>query len=178
MTHGAAKSPPPPGGGGSGERSASQSTVDGSVRPACPLPKGAEESSRLRAHAEGLWQADKASRELGMRLEHVASGHARLSLTVTAAMANGHGICHGGFIFALADSAMAFAANQVGDADVAHHASITFLRPGRVGETLMADAMERTRAGRSGIYDVRVSTVDGALVAEFRGHTRTLRTEK
>ncbi len=125
-----------------------------------------------------MWQADRASRELGMRLEHVARGHARLSLAVTAAMANGHGICHGGFIFTLADSAMAFAANQRGAADVAHHASITFLRPGRVGETLLAEAMERTRAGRSAIYDVRVTTIDGALVAEFRGHTRTLRTEK
>jgi acyl-CoA thioesterase len=125
-----------------------------------------------------MWQADRASRELGMRLEHVAPGHARLSLTVTGAMANGHGICHGGFIFTLADSAMAFAANQHGASDVAHHASITYLRPGRVGETLLAEAMERTRAGRSGIYDVRVSTIDGALVAEFRGHTRTLRTEK
>jgi acyl-CoA thioesterase len=125
-----------------------------------------------------MWRSDRASRELGMRLDHVAPGHARLSLLVTDAMANGHGICHGGFIFTLADSAMAFAANQRGDADVAQHASITFLRPGRVGETLVADAMERTRDGRSGIYDVRVSTNDGALVAEFRGHTRTLRAEK
>lgn len=113
-----------------------------------------------------------------MRLECIAPGRARLSLAVTDAMANGHGICHGGFIFTLADSAMAFAANQRGDADVAQHASITFLRPGRVGETLVAEATERTRADRSGIYDVRVSTTDGALVAEFRGHTRTLRTEK
>jgi acyl-CoA thioesterase len=125
-----------------------------------------------------MWQADSASRELGMRLEHVAPSHARLSLTVTATMANGHGICHGGLIFTLADSAMAFAANQRGDADVAHHASITFLRPSRVGETLVAEATERARAGRSGIYDVRITTVDGTLVAEFRGHTRTLRTEK
>ena len=125
-----------------------------------------------------MWRSDRASRDLGMQLEHVAPGHARLSLAVADAMANGHGICHGGFIFTLADSAMAFAANQRGDAEVAHHASITFLRPGRVGETLVAEAMERTRAGRSGIYDVRVSTTDGALVAEFRGHTRTLRAEK
>jgi acyl-CoA thioesterase len=125
-----------------------------------------------------MWRSDRASRELGMQLEQVSPGHARLSLAVTGAMANGHGICHGGFIFALADSAMAFAANQHGNVDVAHHASITFLRPGRVGEILVAEAMQRTRAGRSGIYDVRVSTTDGALVAEFRGHTRALRTEK
>lgn len=131
----------------------------------------------MRAHAESMWQSDSASRELGMQLEHVGPGYAQLSLGVTEAMANGHGICHGGFIFALADSAMAFAANQRGNADVAHHASITFLRPGRVGETLVAEAVERTRSGRSGIYDVRVSTTDGALVAEYRGHTRTLRAE-
>lgn len=125
-----------------------------------------------------MWRSDRASRELGMRLEHVAAGRARVSLAVTDAMANGHGICHGGFIFTLADSAMAFAANQREEADVAQHAAITFLRPGRVGEILVAEAMERSRAGRSGIYDVRVSTTDGALVAEFRGHTRALRTEQ
>lgn len=135
------------------------------------------ENSALQSRAHAMWAADRASRELGMRLDHVAQGQARLSLTITAAMANGHGICHGGFIFTLADSAMAFAANQRGEADVAQHAGITFLRPGRIGETLVAEAVERARAGRSGIYDVRVSTADGALVAEFRGHTRTLRTE-
>lgn len=131
----------------------------------------------VRAHAEAMWRDDRASRGMGMRLEHVASGHSRLSMTITETMANGHGICHGGFIFSLADSAMAFAANQRGEADVAQHAAVTFLRPGRVGETLVAEATERARAGRSGIYDVRVSNADGALVAEFRGHTRTLRTE-
>ncbi|HEY1934684.1 MAG TPA: hydroxyphenylacetyl-CoA thioesterase PaaI [Acetobacteraceae bacterium] len=124
-----------------------------------------------------MWADDRASTGLGMRLDDVAAGRARLSLTITAAMTNGHGICHGGFIFSLADSAMAFAANQRGEADVAQHATITFLRPGRVGETLVAEAEERTRVGRSGMYDVRVSTADGALVAEFRGHTRTLRPE-
>jgi acyl-CoA thioesterase len=122
-----------------------------------------------------MWEADRASRGLGMRVEDVGPGRARLSMTITEAMANGHGICHGGFIFSLADSAMAFAANQHGDAVVAQHASITFVRPGRVGEALVAEAMERMRAGRSGMYDVRVCTTDGELVAEFRGHTRTLR---
>jgi acyl-CoA thioesterase len=179
MTHGAPKTSPSIGGGDSRDRSSSRSTPDSSLPPPGPIPEGEGESFRLRARAEAMWQADRASRELGMRLEHVAPGHARLSLTVTVAMVNGHGICHGGFIFSLADTAMAFAANQrSAAADVAHHASITFLRPGRVGEILVAEAMERTRAGRAGIYDVRVSTIDGATVAEFRGHTRTLRTEK
>jgi acyl-CoA thioesterase len=129
----------------------------------------------VRARAEAMWAEDNASRELGMRLDDVAPGRARLSMPVTAAMANGHGICHGGFIFALADSAAAFAANPRGEPTVAQHASITFVRPGRVGEVLVADAAERMHAGRSGIYDVRVSTAGGELVAEFRGHTRTIR---
>jgi acyl-CoA thioesterase len=129
----------------------------------------------VRARAEAMWADDRASTGLGMRLDEVAPGRALLSMPVTAAMANGHGICHGGFIFALADSAMAFAANPRGEPAVAQHAAITFVRPAQVGEVLVAEAVERMQAGRSGIYDVRVSTADGALVAEFRGHTRTLR---
>jgi acyl-CoA thioesterase len=96
-------------------------------------------------------------------------------MTITEAMANGHGICHGGFIFALADSAMAFAANPRGEAVATQHAAITFVRPGKVGEVLVADAAQRMLVGRSGMYDVRVCTADGELVAEFRGHTRTIR---
>ncbi len=129
----------------------------------------------VRMRAEALWADDRASRELGMRLEEVAPGHARLSMPATEAMANGHGICHGGFIVALADSAMAFVANPRGEPAVAQHAAITFVRSARAGEVLVADAVERMHAGRSGMYDVRVSTAGGALVAEFRGHTRTIR---
>jgi acyl-CoA thioesterase len=129
----------------------------------------------VRARAEAMWAEDRASSGLGMRLEEVAPGRARLSMTVTEAMTNGHGICHGGFIFALADSAAAFAANSRGEAAVAQHAAITFVRPARAGEVLVADAAERMHAGRSGMYDVRVCTADGELVAEFRGHTRTIR---
>ncbi len=126
-----------------------------------------------RACADAMWADDNATKGLGMRLDHVAPGQARLSIEVTAAMVNGHGICHGGFIFTLADSAMAFAANSHGEHAVAQNCSIMFLRPGRLGETLTAEAVERTRAGRSGLYDVRVSGADGDVVAEFRGHTRT-----
>ena len=129
----------------------------------------------VRSRAEAMWAKDRASRGLGMRLDAVSPGRARLSMTITEAITNGHGICHGGFIFSLADSAMAFAANPRGEAAVAQHASITFIRPGQVGETLVAEAEERTHAGRSGIYDVRVTTEAGELVAEFRGHTRTMR---
>ena len=129
----------------------------------------------VHAPAGAMWAADRASRGLGMRLDEVASGRARLSMIVTEAMANGHGICHGGFIFSLADSAMAFAASQHGGTVVAQHAAISFIRPGQVGEVLVAEAVERMRAGRSAMYDVRISTAGGDLVAEFRGHTRTIR---
>jgi acyl-CoA thioesterase len=129
----------------------------------------------VRARADAMWAADRASSGLGMRLDEVAVGRSRMSMTITEAMANGHGICHGGFIFALADSAMAFVANPRGEAAVAQHAAIAFVRPGRVGEVLVAECVERMHAGRSGMYDVRVCTADGELVAEFRGHTRTVR---
>jgi acyl-CoA thioesterase len=129
----------------------------------------------IRARAEAMWAEDRASAGLGMQLQEVTPGHARLSMTITKEMANGHGICHGGFIFALADSAMAFAANPRGEPAVAQHASISFIRPAHVGEVLIANATERMHAGRAGIYDVRVATESGKLVAEFRGHTRTIR---
>jgi acyl-CoA thioesterase len=123
--------------------------------------------------AEAMWADDHASRGLGMVLDEVAPGRARLSMRVTERMVNGHGICHGGFIFTLADSAFAFACNTYGERVVAQHCTITFLRPGRLGEMLRAEAVERSRAGRSGIYDIRVSGEDGGIVAEFRGHSRT-----
>jgi len=127
-----------------------------------------------RACAEAMWAEDRASTGLGMRLDHVAPGEARISMPVTEAMVNGHGICHGGFIFALADSTFAFACNSHGERAVAQHCNITFLRPGHLGETLHAHAVERTRTGRSGIYDVQVSGGDGRIIAELRGHSRTL----
>jgi acyl-CoA thioesterase len=134
-------------------------------------------NTAVTEQADAMWQGDKASQGMGMRLERAVPGEARLSMLVTATMVNGLGLCHGGCIFSLADSAMAFASNQRGDAVVAQHASISFLRPARLGETLVVEATERARAGRSGIYDVRVSTTDGVVVAEFRGQTRTLRDE-
>lgn len=125
-----------------------------------------------RACADIMWRDDQASTGLGMVLEHVAPGQARLSMVVQRRMLNGHGTCHGGFIFALADSAFAFACNTHGMASVASHCSVSFLQPVREGERLVADARERHREGRSGITDVSVS-VAGAVVAEFRGHSRT-----
>jgi len=129
--------------------------------------------SLARACADAMWREDRASADLGVRLEAVAPGGARLSLTVGAAMVNGHGVCHVGFIFALADSAMAFACNSHGLHALAQHCAITFVRPAHLGEMLTAEAVERTRGARSGIYDVRVTGGDGAVVAAFRGHSRT-----
>ncbi len=125
-----------------------------------------------RACAEAMLREDKATHGLGIVLDDVGPGTARMSMTVRPDMVNGHGICHGGFIFTLADSTFAFACNAYGDRAVAHHNEITFVRPGRLGETLTATAEERVRAGRSGIYDVRVTGADGAVVAEMRGHSR------
>ena len=119
-----------------------------------------------------MWDGDQASAGLGMVLEHIGPGTARMSMVVQPRMLNGHGSCHGGFIFALADSAFAFACNTGGMASVASHCAVSFLRPVLEGERLLATAEERWREGRSGITDVRV-TVEGATVAEFRGHSRT-----
>ena len=125
-----------------------------------------------RACADAMWAEDRALHGLGISLDEVAPGRARVSMTVAESMLNSHGICHGGFIFALADTAFAYACNSHGQSAVAQHNSITFLRPGRRGERLTAEAIERSRAARSGIYDVRVTGADGGVVAELRGHSR------
>ncbi len=121
--------------------------------------------------ARAMWAGDLGSQALGMTLDAVGPGTSRLSMTITAQMANGHGIAHGGFVFALADSAFAFACNSHGPRAVAAHCHITYLRPTRIGDRLTATAREISREGRSGIYDVRVSAGDAAI-AEFRGHSR------
>ena len=124
------------------------------------------------ACAAAMWAHDAASAGLGMAVEYVRPGAARVSMTVEPRMLNGYGTCHGGLIFALADSAFAFACNTDGWVTVANHCMVSFLRPVRAGEVLIAVAEERHKEGRSGIYDVRVA-VDGATVAEFRGISRT-----
>lgn len=127
-----------------------------------------------RKTAEVMWAEDKASAGLGMVVEEVKPGEARLSMTIRPDMVNGHGIAHGGFIFLLADSAFAFACNAYNQRTVAQHCAITFLAPGKEGMRLVAVARERQRAERSGIYDITVSEEGGAVIAEFRGHSRTL----
>jgi acyl-CoA thioesterase len=133
----------------------------------------ADHAALARACAEAMWHEDSASRGVGMGIEDIAPGHARLGMTVTERMVNGHGLCHGGYIFMLADSAFAFAANTYNARALASHCAITFLQPARLDDRLIAEATERSRAGRSGIYDVSVRRADGAVIAEFRGHSRT-----
>jgi acyl-CoA thioesterase len=128
-----------------------------------------------RAAAQAMWDKDLASRSLGMSLDAVGPGEARLSLTITAAMTNGHKTCHGGYIFTLADSAFAFACNSYNQNAVAQHCAVTFLRPAVEGDRLTATAREVARIGRGGIYDVKVTNQSGEPVAEFRGHSRTVK---
>ncbi|ARQ00654.1 hydroxyphenylacetyl-CoA thioesterase PaaI [Pseudorhodoplanes sinuspersici] len=127
-----------------------------------------------RACAEQMWADDSASKGLGMQLISVEPGRAVLAMTITDKMVNGHNICHGGFIFTLADSAFAFACNTYNQRAVAQHCAVTFIAPGKLGDRLTAHAVEQQRFGRSGIYDITVTRDDGAVIAEFRGHSRTI----
>lgn len=118
-----------------------------------------------------MWSRDRAARELGMRLEAVGPGTARLSLTVSAAMLNGHAVCHGGLIFALADTAFAYACNSHNGNAVAAAASIDFLAPAREGDVLTATAREIWRSRRSGLSEIEVTNQRGERIALFRGRS-------
>ena len=126
-----------------------------------------------RACADAMWREDEASRGLGMEIVDIRAGQATLAMTVQPHMVNGHGIAHGGFIFTLADSAFAFACNSRNERTVAAQGAITFIRSGKLGDRLVAEAREVSRSGRSGIYDVRVTAGD-VVIAEFRGHSRSI----
>ncbi|WP_158843304.1 hydroxyphenylacetyl-CoA thioesterase PaaI [Saccharothrix deserti] len=117
---------------------------------------------------------DAASAALGIRALELGEGTARLAMTVTDLMVNGHGIGHGGYVFLLADTAFACACNRHGSVTVAAQAEIDFIAPVYAGDELVAEAVERARFGRSGIYDITVRRGD-EVVAEFRGRSRTLR---
>lgn len=127
-----------------------------------------------RACAEQMWADDSASKGLGMQLISVEPGRSVLAMTITDKMVNGHNIAHGGFIFTLADSAFAFACNTYNQRAVAQHCAVTFIAPGKLGDRLTARAVEQQRFGRSGIYDITVTRDDGTVIAEFRGHSRTI----
>ena len=125
--------------------------------------------------AELMWQRDQASQSLGIMLEDVGPGRAVCSLLVEQRHTNGHEICHGGYTFTLADTAFAFACNSYNQNAVAQHNTITYIKPALLGDTLHANALEVSRAGRSGVYDVRVSNQHDETIALFRGSSRTVR---
>jgi len=131
--------------------------------------------TRATRSAAVMWANDVASQNLGMVIVHIAPGQATLSMTVTPQMLNGHKICHGGYIFTLADSAFAFACNSYNQLTVAQQNQVTYLTPGRAGERLTATALETSREGRSGVYDVTVTGADGRKIALFRGLSRTIK---
>ena len=123
-----------------------------------------------------MWADDAASRALGMEAVTVETDHAVVRMTVRDDMVNGHDICHGGFIFSLADSCFALACNSQGRLTVAAGADVSFTAPGRLGDVLVADGRVRTAYGRSGVTDVTVTRRrTGIVVAEFRGRSRELR---
>lgn len=130
---------------------------------------------RAEKAAQTMWDQDHASQWLGMELIAASEGRAVLELTVGQHHCNGHGMCHGGVIFALADSAFAFACNSRNQATVAQHNVISYIASGRLGDRLRAEATEISLRGRSGITDVTVTNQTGTVIAEFRGMSRAIK---
>lgn len=133
----------------------------------------------VNPRAEEMFRRDFACQSAGIRLDEVDVGYAQLRMTVARSMLNGHGVAHGGYLFLLADAAFAYAANSHGPVTVAQHATVSFFQPVDVGDVLLAQARQRSRQGRSGIYDVTVSrmgeeSADPQMVAEFRGQSMML----
>ena len=125
--------------------------------------------------AEAMWARDNAAQALGMQIEAVGPGHARLTMKVRSDMVNGHHICHGGLIFALADTAFAYACNTRNELTVASGLSVDFVAPGRPGDVLVAEAKELSQAGRTGVYDVTIRNRQGLLIALFRGKSYSMK---
>lgn len=129
------------------------------------------------ATAKAMYARDEASKSLGMQVVAVEAGYAKVAMKVRPDMLNGHQTCHGGFIFALADSAFAFACNSYNLNTVAAGCSIEYLAPGRAGDMLTAEAVEQSRSGRNGVYDVAVTNQEDVRVALFRGKSRQIKGE-
>ena len=145
-------------------------------RNAAPAPHGetgthATPAAQALAErvADSMFASDRASRALGMRIVSVTPGHAEMTMTVRDDMLNGHAICHGGYIFLLADSTFAFACNSYNRNTVAQGCSIDYVAPAHAGDVLHASGVERSRAGRTGVYDIEVRNQLGKTVALFRG---------
>ena len=145
-------------------------------RPAEPLDPATMSPDALAAEvARRMWDGDRATQALGMALLEVRAGYARIRMPVRRDMTNGHGICHGGFMFLLADSTFAFACNSHNQRAVAASAEIHFIASAHEGDVLTAEGVEQHLAGRSGVYDMRVTDQSGRLIALFRGKSATIK---
>ncbi|KRB84843.1 hydroxyphenylacetyl-CoA thioesterase PaaI [Noviherbaspirillum sp. Root189] len=129
------------------------------------------------ATSAAMYERDEATKSLGMQIVGIGPGYARLSMPIRRDMLNGHKTCHGGFIFALADSAFAFSCNSYNLNTVAAGCSIEYLAPGREGDVLTAEAVEQARSGKSGVYDVIVTNQNGERIALFRGKSHQIKGE-
>ncbi|SDX71691.1 acyl-CoA thioesterase [Collimonas sp. OK242] len=133
------------------------------------LQQARDAQALAEATAKAMFERDQATQSLGMQIVKMGPGYAQLTMTVRPDMLNGHQTCHGGFIFALADSAFAFSCNSYNRNTVASGCSIDYLAPGYAGDVLTAEASEQSRAGRTGVYDITVSNQAGIRIALFRG---------
>lgn len=129
------------------------------------------------AVTHAMWSRDRATQGLGIQILSVKPGYALMTMPVRGDMVNGHHICHGGFMFTLADSAFAFACNSYNQNTVASSCNIDFLAPAREGDVLEAEAVERSLSGRTGVYDITVRTRGGKTVALFRGKSYRIKGE-
>jgi len=140
--------------------------------PPAPKPDAQAIAEAVR---DGMFVNDHASRGLGMQIEAVGPGHARIAMTVRREMLNGFAICHGGFITTLADSAFAYACNSANALTVASGIAVEFLAPAHEGDRLLAEGREVLHSGASGVYDITVTNQHGKTVALMRGRSRTLK---
>lgn len=136
------------------------------------MPQRGDDDALGAACARKMLEGDRVSRGLEIALVSAGVGRATLEMTVRDDMLNGFGTCHGGVLYTLADTALSCACNSRNERSVAHHCTMIYLRPGKPGERLRASAVERSLAGRVGLYDVKVTDSSGAVVAEFLGHAR------
>ncbi|MGZ8288108.1 MAG: hydroxyphenylacetyl-CoA thioesterase PaaI [Telluria sp.] len=123
---------------------------------------------------KAMYDRDETSQALGMKLDEIRPGYARMSMPVRSDMLNGHKTCHGGYIFMLADSAFAFACNSHNQNTVGAGCTIDYIAPGREGDVLSAEALEQALTGKTGVYDIKVSNQEGRLVALFRGKSHRI----
>ena len=137
-----------------------------------PLP---DDPKQLAEHcAAFMLSGDAPAKAFSFTLRRAGPGEAELEMTISQAGLNVFGTCHGGVLFTLADTAFSIACNSHGRPSVAQQCSITFVRPARPGDRLIAHVRERCRTGRTAIYDCSLTNAaNGKIVAEFRGHSRT-----